>query len=161
AAAGSGNELDVPFLTELADTFPDVRLDMVAAYVQRRGGPLQGVTDDRLPGTEQGFFDLGMGSVTAAQAHAQLAAGSRQELALPLFSTDPTVRDVAAYVLGLLDVGGLEPPTPGTREAVTEPAAVRLFPRPRVRTTPGVEGADSGRRPATAGATILLFDTNE
>jgi len=161
AAAGSGNELDVPFLTELADTFPDERLDMVAAYVQRRVGHLLGFTDDRLPGTEQGFFDLGMDSITATQAHAQLEAGFGQELDLQLFFNYPTVRDVAAYILGLLDVEGFEPPTPGTREAVIEPAAVRLFTRPWVRSTPGVEGADSGRRPATAGATILLFDTNE
>src|SRR5699024_12041952 len=112
AAAGSGNELDVPFLTELADTFPDERLDMVAAYVQRRAGHLLGFTDDRLPRTEQGFFNLGMDSITATQAHTQLEAGFRQELDHQLFFNYPTVRDVAAYLLGLLDVEGFEPPTP-------------------------------------------------
>ncbi|MGB2947982.1 MAG: beta-ketoacyl synthase N-terminal-like domain-containing protein, partial [Rhodococcus sp. (in: high G+C Gram-positive bacteria)] len=102
---------DPEFMLQLADALPDDRLDVMTELVQLQVAQQLGYTEGRLPTTGRGFFDLGMDSITATQTHNLLEKLFDQGLDHQLFFNYPTIRDVAEYILSLLDMDNFEPPT--------------------------------------------------
>lgn len=162
ARSSIGDGADREFIGELADAFDDERLDLMTEYLQVQVSQFLGFTEDRPPETDQGFFDLGMDSITATQTYNRLTQCFGLELDLQLFFNYPTIRDVAAYLLDLLDVDSYEPRPAASETALEQSeraAETWLFVRDWVDSE--VVGSEVSGHSAGSGGTILLFDTNE
>ncbi|MFC0498024.1 SDR family NAD(P)-dependent oxidoreductase [Streptomyces mutabilis] len=176
APEAGGRGPDPAFMLRLADELPDERLDLMTEFVQLRVADQLGFTEDRLPETDRGFFDLGMDSITATRTHNLLEKLFGQELDLQLFFNYPTIRDVAEYILGLLDVDSYEPPVNPAPRTAAEPLSADAADRNGLPGTDGEEEtrtwlltrewSESPEQSSTAGnpvtgRTVVLFDTTE
>ncbi|MEU3963150.1 SDR family NAD(P)-dependent oxidoreductase [Streptomyces buecherae] len=149
--------VDHAFLGQLAEAFRGERPELMAGYLQHRVAGLLGFADGRLPETDRGFFELGMDSITSTQMHNLLERLFGQSLDLQLIFNYPTINDVAAYLLDLLDQAGdgqaAGERSPAARAADDTDAPVWLFTRDWVETH-----ANAARQ---AGGTVVLLDTGE
>ena len=117
-------------MTELADAFPDERHPLMTAFVQREMAESLGFTEGRLPETDRGFFDLGIDSLSSTEIHGKLERFFGLELDQQLFFNYPTIRDVADYLLDLVDVDAYEPPPAEAAETPPPPAPAPERPAP-------------------------------
>ncbi|MER0242131.1 SDR family NAD(P)-dependent oxidoreductase [Streptomyces sp. HSW2009] len=151
--------VDRAFIGQLAEAFPNERQGLMMEYLQHRVATLLGFADGQLPETDRGFFELGMDSITSTQLHNLLEQLFGQSLDLQLIFNYPTIQDVAAYILGLLDQDGAirvdagQAPAPTPQAEADTDAPVWLFTRDWAETT--------GTATITAGGTVVLLDTGD
>ncbi|MDT0268347.1 SDR family NAD(P)-dependent oxidoreductase [Streptomyces sp. DSM 44915] len=154
-AAAEPDGVDREFLDQLADAFHKDRPALVTGYLQRRIAVLLGFAEGKLPETDRGFFELGMDSITSTQTHSLLERLLGLELDLQLFFNYPSIDEVAAYVLDLLDrPADAAGPAADADVPTGAEAPVWLFTR-------GWSPADQDADQAVAGGTVLLLDTGD
>lgn len=150
-------------LSGLAEAPPGERSDILCRHLQKRVGELLDFKPPNLPGLHEGFFDLGMDSVTAVNLHALL----QEDLAVELHATAifdyPSVMRLSDFIMECISLTGgeiaREERAPETSAPVTEEYENIYY-------APVWEAVDPASNLATAGTAgltgrLLLFAADQ
>jgi len=94
SASTQRNEL----LLQLESTQASERQQLLIAHIQAEVAKVLGLKPSQLPGSQQGFFDMGMDSLMALELKNRLEATFNSSLPSTLAFEYPTIADVAEYL---------------------------------------------------------------
>ncbi|NEO73021.1 type I polyketide synthase [Moorena sp. SIO3H5] len=106
------------FLQQLEAAVPSERRSLLVAHVRHQVGRVLGISDSHSIGLEQGFFDLGMDSLTSVELRNKLQTSLGCSMPSTLAFDYPTVRDVVDYLAQyVLEVEDATPVLSSSRES--------------------------------------------
>lgn len=94
---------DIEFLEEYYSLLDSEKMDYVLEYLQHLFAELLLFPDGKLPETDQGFFDLGLESLTSNTILEQLQKLFGMELDVQIFFNYPNITKLTEYLIPLID----------------------------------------------------------
>lgn len=94
---------DTAFLEEYYTLFDSEKADYVSTYLQHMFAQLLGFPKGKLPEKEQGFFDMGLESLTSNNALAQIEGMLGMTLDVQMLFNYPNIMKLTAYLIPLAD----------------------------------------------------------
>jgi len=101
-------EQDAGILARLAEAPQGERSDILCRYLQKRVGGLLDFKPPNLPGLNDGFFDLGMDSVTATKLFTCVQEDLQVELYATVVFDYPTVAQLSGFIMEHISFQDLE-----------------------------------------------------
>lgn len=101
-------------LQRLQAVAPSERISLLIAYIQGEVAKVLGLEPSNLPDPQQGFFDMGMDSLMAAEFKKRLEVSLETSVPVTLMFDFPTIKDLAWYIAK--EVMGWELPATGETE---------------------------------------------
>jgi acyl transferase domain-containing protein/acyl-CoA synthetase (AMP-forming)/AMP-acid ligase II/acyl carrier protein len=85
-------------LQRLQAVAPSERISLLIAYIQGEVAKVLGLEPSNLPDPQQGFFDMGMDSLMAAEFKNRLEVSLETSVPVTLMFDFPTIKDLAWYI---------------------------------------------------------------